>query len=347
LTAMSHPFRSGPAVSVLMPVHNAESTLPAALDSILVQTFRDFEILAVDDGSSDRSRAILSRYARRDGRVRTCILHRQGIVAALNHGLALARGEYIARMDADDLCMPDRLLEQVRLLESRPGIGLAACRVVFLGDRNESRGYFEYVNWINSLLGPEEIGLNRFVESPLAHPSVMIRAEVLRRHGGYRDGDFPEDYELWLRLLESGVSMAKVDKALLAWRDHPGRLSRVHPRYSPEAFFRLKAVYLSKWLERHNPHHPRVILWGAGRPTRRRADFLTAQGISIEAYVDIDSRKIGNTIHGIPVLPPERIPPPGRSFILPYVANRGAREEILAKLAGMGHRIGQDFIPGA
>jgi glycosyltransferase involved in cell wall biosynthesis len=344
---MPQPVRSGPAVSVLMPVHNAESTLPAALDSLLAQTFRDYEILAVDDGSTDRCRAILSRYARRDVRVRPFFLAKQGIVAALNHGLAIARGGYIARMDADDLSMPDRLLEQVRLLESRPGIGLAACRVAFLGDREESRGYYEYVRWINTLLGPEEIGLNRFVESPLAHPSVMVRAEVLRRHGGYREGDFPEDYELWLRLLECGVSMAKVDKALLAWRDHPGRLSRVHPRYLPEAFFRLKAVYLSKWLERHNPHHPRIILWGAGRTTRRRADLLAERGVRIDAFVDIDLRKIGNTIHSIPVLSPEQIPPPGRSFILPYVAKRGAREDILQALVRMGHCIGRDFIPGA
>jgi glycosyltransferase involved in cell wall biosynthesis len=336
-----------PSVSVVLPVHNAERTLPAALDSLLGQTFPDFEVIAVDDGSTDRSPAILSRYSRRDRRIRPLLLRHGGIVASLNRGIDAAQGEYIARMDGDDVCMPDRFGAQKRYLDSHPEIGLVSCRVGFLGDRRESRGYFEYVCWINSLLTPGAIDLYRFVESPLAHPSVMFRAEVVHRHGAYRQGDFPEDYELWLRLLDAGVTMAKVDRMLLAWRDHPFRLSRISPRYSPEAFFRLKATYLALWLKRNNPHHPKVILWGAGRATRKRAAYLDEHGIRIQAFVDVDLRKIGNTIHGIPVLSPDGIPPPGQCFILPYVAKRGAREEILLMLARMGYRIGLDFIPGA
>jgi glycosyltransferase involved in cell wall biosynthesis len=336
-----------PSVSVIMPVHNAESTLAAALDSLLDQSFREFELIAADDGSSDRSAAILSRYARRDGRIMPLFLPHQGIVAALNRSLAAARGGYIARMDADDISLPGRLEEQKRFLDAHPEIGLVSCRVGFLGNRRESRGYYEHVRWINSLLTPEGIALNRFVESPMAHPSVMVRKELLLRHGGYRQGDFPEDYELWLRLLDAGVVMAKVDRMLLLWRDQPLRLSRTHPSYSPDAFYRLKAGYLSRWLRRNNPHHPDVVIWGAGRVTRKRAAHLCAHGIRIISWVDVDLRKIGHTVRGVPVWSPDQIPPPGMVFIVPYVAKRGAREDILRMLTRMGHRIGRDFIPGA
>jgi glycosyltransferase involved in cell wall biosynthesis len=346
-----YPFHHNPsrppAVSVVLPVHNAEQTLAATLDSLLGQTFPDFEIVAVDDGSSDRSPAILARYARRDNRIKPLLLPHGGIVAALNQGIAAAQGAYVARMDADDICLPDRIGAQKQFLDSRPDLGLVSCRVGFLGDKRESRGYFEYVRWTNSLLTPDTIGLNRFVESPLAHPSIMIRTELLRRHGGYRQGDFPEDYELWLRLLDAGVAMAKLDRMLLAWRDHPLRLSRIHPRYAPEAFYRIKAEFLARWLKRNNPHHPSVILWGAGRPTRKRAALLCEHGIRIRAFLDVDLRKIGNTIHEVPVLSPDQIPPPGQCFILPYVGSRGARKEILWMLNRLGYRIGRDFIPGA
>ncbi|MFP4071197.1 MAG: glycosyltransferase [Desulfovibrionales bacterium] len=334
-------------VSVIMPVFNAEKTLAQAVESILAQTFRDFELIAVDDGSLDESARILQRYARLDPRVRPVLRPHTGIVGALNAGLSRARGKYIARMDADDFSLAPRLSAQKAFLDENPDVGLVACKVGFFGDPKARRGYHTYVAWTNSLCTAEEIRLHRFVESPLAHPSVMFRKTLITELGPYRQGEFPEDYELWLRFLDHGVRMHKIDRTLLHWRDDPGRLSRTSERYSLEAFYRLKAGHLARWLERNNPHHPEVVLWGSGRTTRKRAELLQEHGIRFRAYVDVDLKKIGHIIHNVPVLSPDQIPPPGKCFILPYVAKRGARQDIVSMLDELGYRMERDYILGA
>ena len=332
-------------VSAVMPVFNAARTVERALRSLLEQDFREpWEVVAVDDGSTDGSAEALEAFARRDGRVRVIRRPHEGIVAALNAGLAAARGRYIARMDADDECAPDRLRRQAALLDERPEIGIAGCRVRFGGDRERQAGYAAYVDWLNSLIEPEAIALNRFVESPFAHPSVMFRRELPERLGAYRDGPFPEDYELWLRWMDAGVKGAKVDAELVVWNDPPERLSRTDPRYAPEAFFRMKARYLARWLARHNRFHPEVTVWGAGRVTRRRAAFLEEEGVRITRFIDLKRRR---PPCGRPVLTPEELPPPGRFFVVAMVGKRGAREEIRERLAAAGYREGRDFILGA
>jgi hypothetical protein len=177
--------------------------------------------------------------------------------------------------------------------------------VSVLGDRAAQAGMALFVDWTNRLLAADEIARERFVESPFVHPSVMFRRECVQRFGGYRDGDFPEDYELWLRWLGAGVRMEKLVESLLVWNDSPTRLSRCDRRYAKEAFYRLKARYLARWLAAHNPHHPAVILWGAGRITRKRAQHLVDQGIAVEAFIDIDPLKVGRRIGGRALLSPD------------------------------------------
>jgi hypothetical protein len=219
--------------------------------------------------------------------------------------------------------------------------------VAFGGDARTAAGFARYVEWTNGLLTHEALALARFVESPLVHPSVMFRRGLLERWGGYREGAFPEDYELWLRWLEAGVRMEKLAESLLVWNDSPARLSRRDVRYDPEAFYRLKAGYLARWLARHNPHHPSIVLWGAGRVTRRRARALVEHGIEIEAFVDIDPRKLGRPIEGRPVLSPDALPPPGRAFVVSYVGGAGARQQIEGRLRAGGRRPGADYILAA
>ena len=276
---------------------------------------------------------------------------RGGIVAALNAGLAAVRGQFVARMDADDEMPPERLAEQVAFLDSptNQSIGVVGCLVEHGGDARATAGYALHVAWLNSLVTPDEIALNRFVESPLAHPSVMFRRELPILHGGYRDGAFPEDYELWLRWLDAGVRIAKVPRVLLRWNDPPGRASRTDPRYSSEAFFATKAPWIARWLRRHGigaEGTRRIFVWGAGRPTRKRADLLAAHGVRIAGYVDIDPRKATRAIGGVgkPVLLVDELPPPAETFILGYVSSRGARDLIRTALTRRGHVEGRDFL---
>ena len=332
-------------VSVVLPAYNAAGHLREALESLARQTEPEFETILIDDGSTDDTAGVAKGFAERDKRFRLVGTPHRGLVAALECGLSLARGRYVARMDADDVAHPERLRRQADRVDSCPDLGLAACLVEHLGDRQTSEGLARWVDWTNSLVSPDQIALHRFVESPLVHPSVMFRREIVERLGGYREGPFPEDYELWLRWLEAGVRMAKVPEELLSWRERPERLTRIDPRYSVESFYRVKAPYLARWLERHNPHHPEVVVWGAGRVSRLRLRFLEAEGVRVSAFVDIDPDKIGQRIGRAPVLGPDALPPPGERFVLQWAAARGARELVGAALQQRGYRMGLDWLP--
>lgn len=336
-------------ISVVLPVRNAAASLPAALESLFAQTLTAFEIIAVDDGSDDggATRSVLDAAARRDRRLRVLSLAHGGIAAALTAGLAAARGRYIARMDADDRCLPRRLERQAATLDAHPELGLVSCLAEFGGDPQAARGYKVHLDWANSLVTARDIRLGIFRESPLPHPSVMFRAELPRRFGGYRQGDFPEDYELWLRWLDAGVTMAKVPEVLMVWNDPPGRLSRTDPRYAADAFHRIKAGYLARHLARINPFHPAIIVAGAGRITRRRAEQLLRFGVTITAWLDIDPRKTGKIVAGRPVLPLDDVPSPESCFVVPYVASRGAIEHIAGVLERRGFVLGRTYLPAA
>lgn len=334
-----------PAISVILPAYNATATIAAAVDSVLRQSEKNFELIAVDDGSTDATLQVLSRY--RDERLNILSTGHAGIVHALSTGIQAARAELIARMDADDVCRPLRLELQREFLDRRPEIGLVACAVEFGGDPVQNAGYAAYVDWTNGLLEHERIATHRFVESPLIHPSVMFRTSLIQNFGGYRAGPFPEDYELWLRWLDAGVRMEKIERPLLIFNDSPTRLSRTDARYSLHAFYACKAHYLACWLKRHNPYHPHIVLWGAGRQTRKRANLLSGYGVVIDSYIDIDPKKVGNQVQNRPVRHATDLCPKKDCFVVSYVANRGARDDIRSRLESWGYRIGLDFILAA
>lgn len=338
-----------PRISVLLPVFNAAPTLTRAVASIRAQTFSDWELLVIDDGSTDGTGEFLVKLAREEPRLRVITRAHEGLVAALNVGLAEARGALIARMDADDESHPERFAAQVAWLDAHAhgvsAVGVVGCLVEFGGERAERGGYALHVDWLNALTTPEQIALNRFVEAPLAHPSAMFRRELVARYGGYRAGDFPEDYELWLRWIDAGVRIAKVPRVLLTWHDAPSRLSRTDGRYAPEKFFRAKAEWIARELARVAGGR-RIFVWGAGRHTRKRAAHLTAHGVSIAGYVDVDVKKTGRGIGGtgLPVIGAEALPEPGEIFVLSYVTTRGAREYNYAQLVARRYVEGQDFL---
>ncbi|HUG12499.1 MAG TPA: hypothetical protein VMM36_15885, partial [Opitutaceae bacterium] len=237
---------------------------------------------------------------------------------------------------------------QLHFLDEQSEIGACGSLVRFGGDSTAQQGYALHVEWINSLVTPEAIALNRFVESPVAHPSMIFRADLIGRLGGYRDCGWPEDYELWLRWLDAGVSIGKVPESLLTWNDPPQRLSRTDPRYSPEAFYECKCHYLARWLKRERPDAKRILLWGAGRPTRRRFASLAREGVALCAYIDIDPKKIGGRADGLDVIGPDALPPPSPEvFIIVGVGTRGARGLIREDLTARGYSEGPNFICAA
>lgn len=332
-----------PAVSVLLPCRNALPTLATCLDSIRTQTLTDFEVIAIDDHSSDGTDGLLEDLTGKDPRFRLVRTTQQGLVSALNLGLSWASSDLIARMDADDLMHPRRLELQRQYLARQREVAVLGSRVHAFPEEILSTGFREYIRWQNSCVSAEAIAADIFLESPFAHPSVMFRKAPILELGGYLDGDFPEDYELWLRLHRHGALLAKLPQMLLDWRDSADRVSRIDPRCSRDAFDRLRARYLAR--------DPRVIsnrgnlaVWGAGRNTRKRVQHLLAYGFSPIAWIDIDPRKIGNRINGIPVVEPTWLRRKERPFVLCYVAVHGARECIEMEMHHLGYRKGRDYL---
>ncbi|HNR98332.1 MAG TPA: glycosyltransferase [Planctomycetota bacterium] len=332
---------TAPRVRSVLPAYNAAATLGRALASLAAQTFADWECLIVDDGSTDATGAVGAEWARRDGRMRMLAAPRGGIVRALNAGFRGADAPLLARMDADDESLPDRLARQVAFLDANPDIGIVSCLVEHVPAHGAQQGFGLYVDWTNGLRTPEDHALNRFVESPLVHPTAVWRRDCAPGAALYRESPrWPEDYDLWLRLMHAGVKAAKVPAVLYRWHDPPGRLSRTDPRYSVESFYECKAHYLAI-----GPLADRseVGVWGAGRPARLRAALLERHGVRIRFYVDIDPRKTGKKIAGRPVLAPEDLAAAPPVPLLAYVGSRGARQRIRAFLARMRRREGVDF----
>ena len=333
------------SVSVVLPYRDSEQTIDECIQSVQAQRLQDWELLAVNDHSSDNSESILRGYADKDDRIKALQTTGKGIVSALNQGIRHSSAPLIARMDADDRMLPERLGSQVDFMEKNPRTGLVSCKVeYFSSSPNDTRGYESYVDWTNKLLSHEEISLNRFVESPFAHPSVLLRKSLLDEFGPYQDGDFPEDYELWLRFLSGGVRMNKINQVLLQWRDQSSRLSRRCSRYSKDAFQRTKARYLAVWLNEHIPKDLNLAAWGAGKVAKKQASHLAKEGVRIERFFEVDPRKIGSPRPGLDVSSIADIPAPGRIFLLVLAGARSAREKITRFLENRNYKCGKDYL---
>jgi len=314
------------------------------MQSLARQTFTDFEIVAVDDGSTDGTSQLLEAWAAREIRLRLLTRPHEGIVGALNAGLKACRAPFVARMDSDDRSHPERLALQLAYLQANPQVGVVSCRVKGFPSDQVRQGFQAYIEWLNSLLNDEDIRGEMFVESPLAHPSVVFRKDVVLAAGGYQERGWPEDYDLWLRLYLEGICFAKLPETLLEWREHPERLTRTDSRYSLENFLRAKANYLGR-----GPLAGRdaVIVWGAGMMGRRLSKHLARQGAPLAAFVDIDPKKIGRTRRGLPIISAQDLLAWWRRYdnpvVLAAVGARGARQLIRQQLVGYGLREGQDW----
>jgi glycosyltransferase involved in cell wall biosynthesis len=327
-------------VSVILPFRDTAATLDQALAGLLASGDPALELIAVDDGSSDGGPARVRAHAMRDDRVRLLSSGGRGLVAALNVGLAQARGALIARMDADDIAHPERIARQRAYMLSQTEVAALGTRVrAFADDAEPGEGLARYVAWQNALITPEQHARERFVESPLCHPSVMLRRSALARAGAYRELDGPEDYELFLRLSEHGYALAKLPEVLLSWRHRAGRATFGDPRYGLDRFRAIKAPYLAAVLQRASA--PRCVVWGAGPTGRRLSRVLRAHGVCVGCFVDIDPRKIGRSAQGAPILPLDALD--ARSdVVVAAVGARGARELIRPELAARGFREGEN-----
>lgn len=329
-----------PIVSVILPFFNAEKTLGRAIESIANQTFKQWECILINNNSTDNSCDIAIDWTKRDSRFVLVHEKQQGVMFASNKGSEYAKGKYIARMDADDVSMPNRLEMQADFLNNSPEFGAVSGLAEYVPHHVNTEGFQRYVNWVNSVRTYQDILNNMFVESPIVNPTAMWRCELAQLHGMYKHGNFPEDYELWLRWLSLGVKIEKIDAPVIKWFDSEARLTRTHPIYSEDAFYRIKTQYLARWLESNNPHYPIVAIWGASRISRGRNKLLQDYGIEISFYIDIKkSRQLDRQIVYF-----EDIPLPGNIFILVYIKNQNAKIKIQKFLETRNYLEGKHYI---
>jgi glycosyltransferase involved in cell wall biosynthesis len=332
-----------PRVSILLPVRDPQHYLEACLHSIRRQSLTDWECVVVDDGSGPEAREWLRRATTGDPRLTVVRTEPRGLVAALNTGLEHCRAPWVARMDHDDWMHRHRLRDQLRLLQDHPDWVGAGCHVRSFPRPGAGPGRIEYERWLNAIDSAETVRREAFVECPLAHPTWCIRREVLSSLG-YRDPGWPEDYDLFLRLWRSDAVLGVLPRRRLGWRDHPARLTHTSSRYSIDRFRACKAHHLARsFLAAAD----RYILWGYGGTGRGLRRELERQGKLAARIVEVHPGRLGNRIHGAPVIPPESLPAVPALPIVVSVAGAEARTNIRRALSRMSYVELRDYICAA
>jgi glycosyltransferase involved in cell wall biosynthesis len=257
-----------PEISVIMPVYNREDYLKGAVDSICTQTFTDFEFIIVDDGSTDRTAAVLRQCGRDDARIVIVEQQNKGCTEALNRGLRLARGKFIARMDSDDYSLPHRFERQLAFLHAHPDVVALGCAY----EKMDGRG--RIFSRSTSPVTHEEIDAVLFRGyCPLNHPSVMMRRSAVVAVGGY-DDRYPcgQDYDLWLRLAEVG-RLANLPDVLFRYRHHDGAITESQNQLQRD-------VYRQAWhaaCERRGVRFDNEPSFAAWRPTHAKDSYNIAR----------------------------------------------------------------------
>jgi glycosyltransferase involved in cell wall biosynthesis len=232
-----------PAVSVILPAYNCEKYIAKAIVSVLHQTFTDFEFIIINDGSTDKTEFAIRAFS--DPRI--IYLKNptnKGLVFTLNRCIGIAKGKYIARMDADDICLPERLAKQKSFLDQNENIGVVATTIEFINDQEEKTGSWELDR---KTITSKQIKDQLLFKNCIAHPSVMMRARVLKELKYNEKQKNIEDYDLWLRVLNRGISIAKINEPLLLYRTHEDSVTTVYLK-KKNVFFRhasMKIKFLS------------------------------------------------------------------------------------------------------
>jgi glycosyltransferase involved in cell wall biosynthesis len=254
-----------PIVSVILPVFNGARYIRIAIESVLKQTFGNFELLVLDDGSTDGSLAIARSFVAKDRRIHVITRENRGLVSTLNELIVLARGEFVARLDADDVCLPDRLQRQTEFMLTHPEVVCLGGDVELIDDC----GRFLAVQRMfeaNEDIQREALRGN----TPICHPSVLIRTSVLRQLGGYRQEYYlAEDLDLWLRMGELGI-LANLSGPVLRYRLHDASVSSMHPKQQQEV---ARRCCRDAW-QRRGIRDGHFAVKGESRPTSdRRSQF--------------------------------------------------------------------------
>lgn len=286
-------------ISIIMPVFNAGMFLAPCLDSILNQTDLNWELIAINDSSTDGSLEILETYARKHEKIKVLTQKKLGIVAALRNGYSQAKGDLITRMDADDLMPKDKL----KLLRKHCDPGeIATGKVKYFSDGQVGLGFQNYERWINNTMESREWYSEMYKECIIPSAGWLIERVDFESIGGFDSEMLPEDYDLCFRMLGSDLSITPVHEIIHLWRDHENRTSRNDPTYFPLAYYNIK---VQNFLKIHRDTSKNLLLWGAGRKGKVIAKELLKRDIKF-TWATSNEKKHGVHIYGHVVVDLER-----------------------------------------
>lgn len=281
-------------ISILLPVFNAAPFLSDCLQSVVQQTETNWELLAVDDFSTDASYELLAAFAKKDDRIQVFKDTEKGIISALRLAFAKSRGQFITRMDADDLMMPDKLMMLKSKLQALGAGHITTGHVQYFSDTALGDGYRKYQDWLNHLVDRQNHYEYIYKECVLPSPTWMMYRKDLKQIGGFEAKRYPEDYDLCFRAYANGLKIVGIPKIIHQWRDHPERTSRTNPVYADARFLDLKLFW---FLKTDYDHKRPLVIWGAGRKGKAIAQFLIERNIPFFWMTD-NKRKQGVNIYG-------------------------------------------------
>ena len=276
-----------------MPVKNAVPYLYACIDSILEQSYSNWELIAVDDNSSDESLNVLQQYQERNDAIKVYQSTGNGIIDSLKLAYTKSSGEFIHRMDADDI-MPIKKLESL-LGHWKPKAVVTGKVKYFKDNEKVGSGYVKYQNWINGLVEDKNIWKDPYLECSLPSPAWLMHRDQLDEIGGFNSTLLPEDYDLMFRVYQSRLNIEFVQDVVHLWRDSSLRTSRTNPIYYPIAYYPLKVHY---FLEMDRSSSEPLLLWGAGNKGKLIAKLLIEKGTHF-IWATNNSNKIGRDIYNI------------------------------------------------
>ena len=317
---------SQPKISILVPFKNTEDFIADCIESILNQTYSDFEALFIDDNSSDNSYTIVKNYTIKDKRIQVYKNTGQGIIEALRTAYTKSTGDYITRMDSDDLMTHNRLETMYNSLLNNGRQNLAVGQVKYFRADGLSEGFAKYERWLNKLTKTGNNYSEIYKECVIPSPCWMLHRDDFDACGGFNHNRYPEDYDLAFRFYKAKFSCIPCNEVLLHWRDYSSRTSRTHQHYAENSFLDLKVHY---FLELNHDMSRPLAIWGAGTKGKTLAKLLIKENIPFHWICD-NPKKIGKHIYEQELLNFDYLAQLKQPQSIVTVANAQAQKEIKA-----------------
>ena len=283
-----------PLISILTPFKNTGEFLPECLDSIVAQTYTNWELLIVDDNSIDNSFEIVSTYQKKDNRIKLLSNPGQGIIEALKHAYSKSSGELITRMDSDDIMHENKLEILYKNLADKGRGHIAIGLVKYFSDEGISEGYAKYETWINNLTRKGTSYSEIYKECVIPSPCWMVYREDLDKCLAFITNLYPEDYDLTFRMYANDFKCIPCDRIIHYWRDYSTRTSRTHIHYAQNYFLDIKIKY---FLELEYDQKRPLVIWGAGFKGKTIAKSLIDSDVPFYWICD-NPNKLGKKIYG-------------------------------------------------